>query len=75
MVIPADGFMAGFGKMACLGLQNILGDCDVVCKNRDINQACALKKKLESLNLREVEVSIFSLDVEFFLSHFFIEIR
>ena len=50
LVIPTDGFMAGFGKMACLGLQNTLGDCNMVHKNCDINQAHMLKKKLESLN-------------------------
>ena len=63
LVVPADGFMAGFGKMAYLGIKGILDDLGVGYADRQVSQAYALKRKIERNGYRRDNVTIASLDI------------
>ena len=62
-IVPADGFMAGFGKMVYLGLKRILDQHNVVYMNQQVDQSYSLKEHLEAKGFKKGKVTIASLDV------------
>ena len=64
LVIPADGYMAGFGKMAFTALRRMFDDHNVVYTDRQIEQAYSLKCDMEERGYTRDNVTIASIDVE-----------
>ena len=66
LVIPANNFVAAIDQVGYLGIKRIFDKSGINYMAKTIVQASDLKEKLESLDLKEQDTTIASIDVEDF---------